>query len=30
VELNPNRMPAHVFRIRHHLHTERDFDTFEG
>jgi starch synthase (maltosyl-transferring) len=30
VELNPNRMPAHVFRVRHHLHTERDFDTFEG
>ncbi len=30
VELNPNRMPAHVFRIRHHLHTERDFDTFDG
>jgi starch synthase (maltosyl-transferring) len=30
VELNPHRMPAHVFRIRHHLHTERDFDTFEG
>jgi starch synthase (maltosyl-transferring) len=30
VELNPHRMPAHVFRVRHHLHTERDFDTFEG
>ncbi len=30
VELNPHRMPAHVFRIRHHLHTERDFATFEG
>ena len=30
VELNPHRMPAHVFRIRHHLHTERDFDTFGG
>ena len=30
VELNPHRMPAHVFRIRSGLHTERDFDTFEG
>ena len=30
VELNPHRMPAHIFRIRHHLHTERDFDTFDG
>jgi starch synthase (maltosyl-transferring) len=30
VELNPHRMPAHVFRIRSSLHTERDFDTFEG
>ena len=30
VELNPHRMPAHVFRLHHHLHSERDFDTFEG
>ena len=30
VELNPHRMPAHVFRIRSSLHTERDFDTFDG
>ena len=30
VELNPHRMPAHIFRIRSGLHTERDFATFEG
>ena len=30
VELNPHRMPAHVFRIRSSLHTEQDFDTFDG
>lgn len=30
VELNPHRMPAHVFRLHNHLHTERDFDTFTG
>ena len=30
VELNPHRMPAHVFRIRSSLHTERDFATFDG
>ncbi|HRD65998.1 MAG TPA: alpha-1,4-glucan--maltose-1-phosphate maltosyltransferase [Candidatus Competibacter sp.] len=30
VELNPHRMPAHVFRLHHHLHTERDFDPFGG
>ncbi len=30
VELNPHRMPAHVFRIRSSLHTEQDFATFDG
>ncbi len=30
VELNPHRMPAHVFRIRSSLHTEHDFVTFDG
>ena len=28
VELNPQRMPAHIFRISTGVHTERDFDTF--
>ena len=27
VELNPQVMPAHVFRIRRRVRTERDFDT---
>ena len=30
VELNPHRMPAHVFRISSSLQTEHDFDTFSG
>jgi starch synthase (maltosyl-transferring) len=30
VELNPHRMPAHVFRIRGSLQTEHDFATFDG
>lgn len=30
VELNPHRMPAHVFRVLSGLHTERDFVTFDG
>ncbi len=30
VELNPHRMPAHVFRIRSSLQTEQNFDTFNG
>lgn len=30
VELNPHRMPAHLFRLRNHPHSERDFDTFDG
>ena len=28
VELNPRVVPAHVFRVRRHLRTERDFDYF--
>jgi starch synthase (maltosyl-transferring) len=28
VMLDPRRMPAHVFRLRHHLRSERDFDYF--
>jgi starch synthase (maltosyl-transferring) len=28
VELNPQSAPAHVFRIRHKIRTERDFDYF--
>jgi starch synthase (maltosyl-transferring) len=28
VLLDPQRMPAHVFRLRRHLRTERDFDYF--
>jgi len=30
VELNPHRMPAHVFQVLSGLHTERDFPTFQG
>jgi starch synthase (maltosyl-transferring) len=30
VELNPHRMPVHVFRVLSGLHTERDFVTFDG
>ena len=30
VELNPHRMPAHVFRVHGGLHKESDFDTFSG
>ncbi len=30
VELNPNRMPAHVFRIHSGLTTEQDFEHFDG
>jgi starch synthase (maltosyl-transferring) len=29
VELNPHAMPAHIFRLRHHVHTEHDFDYFD-
>ncbi len=28
VELNPQYSPAHIFRLRRHLRTERDFDYF--
>jgi starch synthase (maltosyl-transferring) len=28
VELNPHVCPAHLFRVRRHSHTERDFDYF--
>ena len=30
VELNPDRVAAHVFRLRHHIHTEQDFETYRG
>jgi starch synthase (maltosyl-transferring) len=29
VELNPSIVPAHVFRIRHRVRTERDFETYQ-
>jgi len=28
IELNPHVLPAHVFRIRRRIHTERDFDYY--
>jgi len=28
VELRPSELPAHVFRVRRRVHTERDFDYF--
>jgi starch synthase (maltosyl-transferring) len=28
VSLDPARVPAHVFRVRRRVHTERDFDYF--
>jgi starch synthase (maltosyl-transferring) len=28
VELNPQEMPGHIFRLRRHVRTERDFDYF--
>lgn len=28
VELSPERMPAHVFRVRKHVRTEKDFDYY--
>jgi starch synthase (maltosyl-transferring) len=28
VSLDPQRSPAHVFRLRRHVATERDFDYF--
>jgi starch synthase (maltosyl-transferring) len=30
VELNPQIMPAHIFRLHRRTHTERDFDNFMG
>jgi starch synthase (maltosyl-transferring) len=28
VMLDPARVPAHIFVVRHRVHTERDFDYF--
>ena len=28
IELNPHSVPAHIFRIRRRIHTERDFDYY--
>nr|NIS79987.1 alpha-1,4-glucan--maltose-1-phosphate maltosyltransferase [Anaerolineales bacterium] len=28
VELNPQTVPAHIFRVRRRIRTERDFDYF--
>jgi starch synthase (maltosyl-transferring) len=28
VELNPHTCPAHIFRMRRHVHTEQDFDYY--
>src|SRR5690606_32438867 len=28
VELNPQAIPAHIFRVRHRVRTERDFDYY--
>jgi starch synthase (maltosyl-transferring) len=28
VQLNPHAVPAHIFRLRHRLRTERDFDYY--
>jgi starch synthase (maltosyl-transferring) len=28
VMLDPQRMPAHVFRLRRHVRSEQDFDYF--
>ncbi|MBE2294454.1 MAG: alpha-1,4-glucan--maltose-1-phosphate maltosyltransferase [Phycisphaerales bacterium] len=30
IELNPSRMPAHIFRIRSRVQTEQDFNSFSG
>ena len=30
IELNPNRVPAHIFRIRGSVQTEQDFESFSG
>jgi starch synthase (maltosyl-transferring) len=28
VQLDPTRVPTHVFRLRRRMHSERDFDYF--
>jgi starch synthase (maltosyl-transferring) len=28
IEVNPHSAPAHIFRIRRRIHTERDFDYY--
>jgi len=28
IEVNPHSAPAHIFRIRRRVHTERDFDYY--
>ena len=28
VQLNPHVVPAHIFRVRRHVRTERDFEYF--
>jgi starch synthase (maltosyl-transferring) len=28
VELNPHVVPAHIFRVRHRLRSERDFEYY--
>jgi len=28
VELNPQVVPAHIFRVRHRIRTERDFEYY--
>jgi len=30
VELDPRAMPAHIFRLRHRVRSERDFDYYIG
>jgi starch synthase (maltosyl-transferring) len=28
IEINPHSAPAHIFRLRRRIHTERDFDYY--
>jgi starch synthase (maltosyl-transferring) len=28
VELNPQEVPAHIFRVRHRIRTEQDFEYY--
>jgi len=28
IELNPHTVPAHIFRVRHRIRTERNFDYY--